>query len=115
VNSFTGKLFRIDLNDDGGAIDAIDAIEGVTLKGGDGMILDRGKLVVVTGNPAQLNFVKLEDGASRAELRGTQTSDKLHGPSTGHAGEEPLPRRQCRLRAQREPAVHRGGAAARAP
>jgi hypothetical protein len=82
VNSFTGKLFRIDLNDDGDAIDAIDEIEGVTLKGGDGMILDRGKLVVVTGNPAQLNFVKLKDGASRAELRGTQASDKLHGPST---------------------------------
>jgi Cu-Zn family superoxide dismutase len=82
VNSFSGKLFRIDLNDDGDAIDEIDEIEGVTLKGGDGMIFDRGKLVVVTGNPAQLNFVKLEDGASRAELRDTQTSDKLHGPST---------------------------------
>jgi sugar lactone lactonase YvrE len=81
VNSFTGKLFRIDLNDAGDAIEQIDEIEGVNLKG-DGMILDRGRLVVVTGNPAQLNFVKLRDGASRAELRGTQTSDKLHGPST---------------------------------
>ena len=81
VQTNAAKLFRIDLNDDGDAIDAIDEIEGVSLAG-DGMILDRGRLVVVTGNPAQLNFVKLEDGASRAELRGTQTSDKLHGPST---------------------------------
>jgi len=90
VNSFSGKLFRIDLNDDGDAIDAIDAIEGVTLKGGDGMILDRGKLVVVQGDDAAtpaagdsvLNFVKLRDGATRAELRDTQKSDKLHGSST---------------------------------
>jgi hypothetical protein len=82
VQSNTGKLFRIDLNDAGDAIDAIDEIEGVNLPGGDGMILDRGRLVVVTGDPAQLNFVKLEGGASRAELRGTQTSTNLHGPST---------------------------------
>jgi Cu-Zn family superoxide dismutase len=81
VQTNAAKLFRIDLNDDGDAIDEIDEIEGVSLAG-DGMIFDRGRLVVVTGNPAQLNFVKLKDGASRAELRGTQTSDKLHGPST---------------------------------
>lgn len=81
VQTNAAKLFRIDLKDDGDAIDEIDEIEGVSLAG-DGMILDRGRLVVVTGNPAQLNFVKLEDRASRAELRGTQTSDNLHGPST---------------------------------
>lgn len=82
VQTNTGKLFRIDLGDDGASIDEIDEIEGVNLPGGDGMILDRGKLVVVTGNPAQLNFVKLKDGASRAELRDTQTSTLLKGPST---------------------------------
>jgi Cu-Zn family superoxide dismutase len=82
VQTNTGKLFRIDLNHGGDAIAAIDEIEGVNIPGGDGMILDRGRLVVVTGNPAQLNFVKLEDGASRAELRGTQTSANLKGPST---------------------------------
>jgi sugar lactone lactonase YvrE len=81
VQTNTGKLFRIDLNRDGDAIDAIDEIEGVNLAG-DGMILDRGRLVVVTANPAQLNFVKLRDGASRAELQGTQTSTLLKGPST---------------------------------
>jgi sugar lactone lactonase YvrE len=82
VQTNTGKLFRIDLNRGGDAIRAIDEIDGVNLPGGDGMLLDRGRLVVVQGNPAQLNFVKLRDGASRAELRGTQTSANLHGPST---------------------------------
>jgi Cu-Zn family superoxide dismutase len=90
VQANTGKLFRIDLNDGGDAIDDIDEIADVNLPGGDGMILDRGKLVVVQGNdpatPAAgdsvLNFVKLRDGATRGELRGTQKSDKLHGSST---------------------------------
>jgi Cu-Zn family superoxide dismutase len=83
VQSNTGKLFRIELNDDGDAIDDIDEIQGVNLPGGDGMILDGGKLVVVTGGaPPKLNFVKLKDGASRAELRATQTSALLKGPST---------------------------------
>jgi Cu-Zn family superoxide dismutase len=91
VQSNTGKLFRIELNDDGNAIEDIDEIAGVNLPGGDGMILDRGKLVVVQGDdPATedvagdsvLNFVKLRDGATRGEVRGTQKSDKLHGSST---------------------------------
>jgi hypothetical protein len=90
VQSNTGKLFRIDLNDAGDAIADIDEIAGVNLPGGDGMILDRGRLVVVQGNdPATdaagdsvLNFVKLRDGATRGEVRGTQKSDKLHGSST---------------------------------
>ena len=81
VQTNARKLFRIDLNRDGDAIEAIDEIEGVNL-GGDGMILDRGRLVVVTGTPAQLNFVKLRAGASRAELQATQTSPLLKGPST---------------------------------
>jgi Cu-Zn family superoxide dismutase len=81
VQTNTQKLFRIDLDRAGAAIAAIDEIEGVNLAG-DGMIFDRGRLVVVTGNPAQLNFVKLRDGASRAELQGTQTSTLLKGPST---------------------------------
>jgi hypothetical protein len=46
------------------------------------MLLDRGRLVVVQGDPAQLTFVKLRAGARRARLDGTQTSDTLRGPST---------------------------------
>ncbi len=82
VDSNSGTLFRIDLSNHGSSIRGIDEIEGVTLPGGDGLLLDHGRLVVVQGDPAQLSFVKLRSGASRAELERTQTSDLLRGPST---------------------------------
>jgi sugar lactone lactonase YvrE len=82
VNSATGGLFRIDLGDDRASIRSIRQVTGVTLAGGDGMLLDRGRLVVVQGNPARLAFVKLRSGARRGSLQRTQTSDKLNGPST---------------------------------
>ena len=82
MNSFTGKLFRIKLGDDGASIEEIDEIEGATVPGGDGLLLDRGRLVAVQGDPAQLSFLKLRRGARSATLKGTQTSEKLRGPST---------------------------------
>jgi hypothetical protein len=82
VDSNSGELFRIDLSEDGSSIREIDEVEGATVSGGDGLLLDRGRLVVVQGDPAQLSFVKLRGGARRATLQGTQTSDKLRGPST---------------------------------
>ena len=78
----SGKLFRIKLGEDGDSIDSIDEITGATVPGGDGMLLDNGRLVVVQGNPAQLSFLKLRKDARRAKLERTQTSDKLRGPST---------------------------------
>jgi sugar lactone lactonase YvrE len=84
VDSNSGKLFRIKLGDDGGSNDDldIDEITGATVPGGDGLLLDRGKLVVVQGNPAQLSFLKLSHGAREAKLKRTQTSKNLRGPST---------------------------------
>jgi Cu-Zn family superoxide dismutase len=82
VDSASGKLFRIKLGADGDSIDSIDEITGATVPGGDGMLLDNGRLVVVQGNPAQLSFLKLRKDARRAKLERTQTSDKLRGPST---------------------------------
>ena len=82
VNCSSGKLYRIKLGHDGDSIDSIDEITGATVPGGDGMLLDNGRLVVVQGNPAQLSFLKLRKDARRAKLQRTQTSDKLHGPST---------------------------------
>jgi Cu-Zn family superoxide dismutase len=82
VNSADGKLYRIKLGEDGGSIDSIDEITGATVPGGDGMLLDNGRLVVVQGDPAQLSFLKLRKSARRAKLERTQTSDKLRGPST---------------------------------
>jgi sugar lactone lactonase YvrE len=82
VNTNSGALFRIDLSDDRSSIREIDEVEGVTVPGGDGLLLDRGRLVVVQGDPAQLSFVELHDGARSATLERTQTSDLLRGPST---------------------------------
>jgi len=82
VDSNSGKLFRIKLGDDGGSIEDLDEITGATVPGGDGMLLDRDKLVVVQRDPAQLSFLKLKRGAREAKLKRTQTSDKLRGPST---------------------------------
>jgi sugar lactone lactonase YvrE len=82
VDTNSGKLFRIKLGKDGGSIDSIDEIKGATVPGGDGMLLDNGRLVVVQGDPAQLSFLKLRKDARRAKLERTQTSDKLRGPST---------------------------------
>jgi sugar lactone lactonase YvrE len=83
VDSNSGKLFRIRLGDDGASIEEIDEIEGATVPGGDGMLLDRGRLVVVQGAPTnQLSFLKLRRGTRSARLERTQKSDKLRGPST---------------------------------
>jgi hypothetical protein len=82
VDTNSGKLFRIKLGEDGGSIDSIDEITGATVPGGDGMLLEGGRLVVVQGDPAQLSFLKLRKSARKAKLERTQTSDKLHGPST---------------------------------
>ena len=79
VDTTTGTLQRIDVRH--GAA-TIRAITGVTLPGGDGMILDRGRLVVVQGSPPQLSFVKLTRSARQGSSLATRTSTNLVGPST---------------------------------
>jgi hypothetical protein len=46
------------------------------------MLLDRGRLVVVQGDPAALRFLALDRDALRARLRATRTDPTLRGPST---------------------------------
>jgi Cu-Zn family superoxide dismutase len=83
VQTNTGKLFRIRLNADASAIDKIREIGGVSVPGGDGLLLDRGRLVVVQGGPpAQLSLVALSEGARHGVIRDTLTSPTLNGPST---------------------------------
>src|SRR4051812_3135554 len=80
VDTTTGTLDRIDVRH---GMATIRVIAGVTLPGGDGMIFDRGRLVVVQGGPpARLSFVKLTQSARRGSLLGNQTSANLVGPST---------------------------------
>ena len=80
VDTTTGMLQRIDVRH--GAA-TIRAVTGITVPGGDGMIRDRGRLVVVQGGaPPQLSFVKLTRSARRGATVGTKTSTNLVGPST---------------------------------
>jgi sugar lactone lactonase YvrE len=82
VQTNTGKLFRIDLGTGPSSARRIQQIDASALPGGDGMLLDRGRLVVVEGAPPALQFLKLDRGDTRARLVGTRTDPTLHGPST---------------------------------
>jgi sugar lactone lactonase YvrE len=77
VDTTTGTLQRIDVHQ---GVATIRAITGATIPGGDGMIRDRGRLVVVNGD--QLSFVKLTQSGRQASVVGTRASSKLVGPST---------------------------------
>jgi Cu-Zn family superoxide dismutase len=80
VQSITGALFRIDLDGRGRHIRQI-AVDPVI--GGDGLLLDRGRLVVVQGLPvAQLTFIDLNRDASRGTVVGHLTDPTLRCPST---------------------------------
>lgn len=79
VQSSNGALFRIDLERNGRQIHQITADP---VLGGDGMLLDRGRLVVVQGSPAQLTFVELDRRATRGTIAGHLTDPTLRGPST---------------------------------
>ena len=80
VDTTTGTLHRIDVRH---GTATIRAITGVTVPGGDGMILDGGRLVVVQGGAQpQLSFVKLTRSARQGSSLGTRTSTNLVGPST---------------------------------
>ena len=111
VDSNSGKLFRIELGDDRASIDEIDEIEGATVPGGDGMLLDRGRLVVVQGEPRTAVVPQAAPRRARGEARAHADERQAPRPVDGRRGEGALPRRQRRLRHQPE-AVHRGGAPA---
>lgn len=77
VITSSGALVRIDLERNGRKIRQV---EGVTLTGGDGMLLDRGRLVVVRNGT--LAFVKLDHRATRGAIVGELTDPTFRGPST---------------------------------
>jgi Cu-Zn family superoxide dismutase len=80
VNTTDGKLYRIRFDRTGGR--KITRVDATPLVGGDGMIVDKGKLIVVRGNPASLTFLKLNSGRSRARIVDVVTDRTLRGPST---------------------------------
>jgi sugar lactone lactonase YvrE len=83
VQTNTGKLFRIDFERDAVNSRTIQQIAVDPLVGGDGMLLDRGRLIVVQGGPpATLAFVQFAADARRARVVERRTDATLRGPST---------------------------------
>jgi sugar lactone lactonase YvrE len=81
VQANTGNLYKIVLADDGGR--AIQQIDVESLPGGDGLLVDQGRLLVVQGGEAPaLNFVKLRGGNTRGEVQERLTDLTLRGSST---------------------------------
>ena len=81
VQSNTGKLFQIKVGDSATSR-KITQIDAPSVPGGDGLLFDRGRLLVVQGTPAQISVLKLRGGQSRASLEEVRTDPTLRGPST---------------------------------
>lgn len=81
VNSFSKSLFRIDIDRNNTAVRKITKIDAPEL-GGDGLLIDRGRLLVVTGNPAAVTVLKLSRNDLRARVDEVLTDPTLRGPST---------------------------------
>lgn len=82
VQTNNGKLFLIDLKESAPAGRKIRPIDVEPLVGGDGLLLDRGRLIVVQGNPPTLTFVQLGHGRLRWKVIERRTDPTLRTPST---------------------------------
>jgi hypothetical protein len=92
VDTDTGQLFRVKVGRDGNAARTIREIEVENhgpFTGGDGLLIDRGDLLVVQGsNPADgfpngvVNFLGLRHDGRKARLEDQRTDDSFQGPST---------------------------------
>jgi Cu-Zn family superoxide dismutase len=92
VQSNTGKLFRITPAEDGPSAEDIAEIvvRGGPLTGGDGLLVDRGRLLVVQGAVPDVRdgangavtVVKLRESRRRAAVERRITDTTLAGPST---------------------------------
>jgi Cu-Zn family superoxide dismutase len=82
VHSTSGRLYRIVLDRSAPHGRRISVIDAPALVGGDGLLLDRGQLFVVTGNPARLTFLNLNAQHTRATVDHRRTDPSLRGPST---------------------------------
>jgi Cu-Zn family superoxide dismutase len=90
VQTNTGNFYRIALNNSRrrGAAPAIQQVRGLNVVGGDGLLLDRGRLVVVTGTPTpRLVFADLRNEGRTGRVERIQTDPNLRGPSTVDAAE----------------------------
>ena len=81
VNSFSKSLFRIDLDRDNPAARTITKIDAPEVAG-DGLLIDRGKLLVVIGSRPGVKVLDLSLDDSRAREVKVLTDASLRGPST---------------------------------
>ncbi|MGZ4592676.1 MAG: SMP-30/gluconolactonase/LRE family protein [Actinomycetes bacterium] len=81
VNTFTMSLFRIRIDHENTAARTITRIDAPPLAG-DGLLLDRGRLLVVTGSPAAVTTLKLARHDTQAHVTNVLTDPSLRGPST---------------------------------
>ncbi|MEA2279041.1 MAG: hypothetical protein QOC78_4001 [Solirubrobacteraceae bacterium] len=89
VDTNTGRLFRIGVDPASPATRQIAelVVGGGPFKGGDGLLVDRGRLLVVQGQTTAfphgvVNAIKLRRGGSVGRLVDQRTDDHLRGPST---------------------------------
>jgi Cu-Zn family superoxide dismutase len=81
VHTFSRSLFRIVLNQKKPAARVITRITAPELAG-DGLLIDRGQLLVVTGDPAAVTVLNLSRHDTQARVAGVLTDPSLIGPST---------------------------------
>jgi Cu-Zn family superoxide dismutase len=91
VDSDTGQLFRVEVGKGGNAARTIRelTVKGGPFKGGDGLLIDRGRLLIVQGANAAagfpngvVNFIELRHGGRDGRLDDQRTDDSFQGPST---------------------------------
>lgn len=81
VNTVSQSLFRINIDPSNTSARTIAMIDAPLLSG-DGLLMDRGPLLVVTGDPAAVTLLKLTQHNSRARVTKVLTDPSLRGPST---------------------------------
>ncbi len=83
VNSNTGQLFRVKVGKDGRRIREL-KVKGGPFPGGDGLLIDRGRLIVVQGGfpNGVVNFIGLRHDGGKGSVEERRTDASFQGPST---------------------------------
>lgn len=89
VNSDTGQLFRVKVGKHGNDARKIRElkVKGGPFKGGDGLLIDRGRLIVVQGSAdgfpnGVVDFIELRHDGRKGRLEDQRTDASFQGPST---------------------------------
>lgn len=82
VQSSTGLLYRITLDKDAPGGRTVTQLAAPPVVGGDGIIWDRGRLIVVAGDPPTLTFFALKSDLTEGFITSVRTDPALRGPST---------------------------------